>query len=605
MKTATYMEPAAESKSTLALYFRLLSYLRDHRGAISIALGAMVVFGASDGAIPLLLKHFLDEVFVSRNEERLWLLVGLVGVLGITRAVFGFIQRYYSLSIGLRIVERLRNEIGSKLLALSPSFFNSQSTGAIISRMTNDVLLVRYAITDATMGFLRDGLRLIALMCATLWLDPFLGIAAVIILPFAILPVVRFGRKVRRLSRSGQDLLGSLTSILNEIVVGHRVVQSFRMEEYERSRFLDENARSTKTFIRSEKYGALSGSSNELLASCAVAGILLYGGYSVLNGTRTPGDFIAFITAVLLMYEPLKKLSRLSNTVQSGAAAAERVFEIIDLEEDIKECESPQRLDNNNPHIFFDAISFYYQTPPQNAVLRSGNTEAVAEAAPEWVLQDISLSIEPGQTVALVGHSGCGKSTIANLLPRFYDPQIGAIRIDGSDIRNYSLASLRSHIALVDQHTFLFDASVLHNISYGRIDADPAEVVEAAKAANAHEFISELDDAYDTILGEQGLRLSGGQRARIAIARALLQDAPILILDEATANLDSKSERLVQEAIDRLMLGRTVIVIAHRLATVRNADRIVVLSEGKIVEQGNHDELVALDRHYAGLCRLQ
>ena len=597
------MQKSDASKSTLSLYFRLVGYLRTHKKRISIALGAMIVFGASDGAIPLLLKHFLDEVFVSRNEERLWMLVGLVAALGVTRALFGFIQRYYSISVGLRIVEQLRNEIGGKLLTLSPKFFGSQSTGSILSRMTNDVLLVRYAITDATMGFLRDGVRLFALVCATLWLDPMLGVLAVIILPLAILPVIRFGRKVRRLSRSGQDLLGSLTSILNEIIVGHRVVQSFRMEEFERARFSDENAESTRSFIRSEKYGALSGSSNELLASIAVAGILLYGGYSVINGTRTPGDFIEFITAVLLMYEPLKKLSRLSNTVQSGVAAAERVFEVIDLAEDIAECEQPRELTSEKPAIQFENLSFSYDSQPYLAIQSSGNLQTLAE--PEWVLTDLSLSIAPGQTVALVGHSGCGKSTIANLLPRFYDPQSGAIRIDGVDIREYSLASLRSHVALVDQHTFLFDASVMHNISYGRKNATPDDVIDAAKAANAHDFIVDLPDGYDTMLGEQGLRLSGGQRARIAIARALLQDAPILVLDEATANLDSKSERLVQEAIDRLMLGRTVIVIAHRLATVRNADCIVVLSDGKIVEQGTHDELIALDSHYAALCRLQ
>ena len=348
------------------------------------------------------------------------------------------------------------------------------------------------------------------------------------------------------------------------------------MESFEQSRFEQENESATEQFIKAEKYGALSSPTNELIATIAISAVLVYGGYSVIEGSRTQGDFMAFITAMLLMYEPLKRFSRLNNTIQTGLAAAGRIFAVLDLEPDIREASKPRTLSATNPGVTFEGVTFDYREARDAAAIgddEDKSTLLIEDEDSPVAISDISLEINSGETVALVGESGSGKSTLANLLPRFYDPQQGCVRIDSVDIRKFSLHSLRSHIALVDQRTFLFDASIGDNIRYGRTDASLEEVKSAAESANAARFVESLPRGYDTMIGEQGLRLSGGQRARIAIARALLQDAPILILDEATASLDSESERLVQEAIDRLMLGRTVLVIAHRLATVRHADQ--------------------------------
>jgi subfamily B ATP-binding cassette protein MsbA len=452
-------------------------------------------------------------------------------------------------------------------------------------------LLVKTALTDSSIGLVKEVVRIVALLGTALWLDPALASISFIVFPLCIIPIIKFGRRVKKLSRTAQDLFGGLTAILHEMIVGHKVVQAFTMENHENQRFRKENRAATRNFEKAAKYDALGGPTNEVLASLAIAGIILYGGHSVISGVRTQGDFIAFITAMFLLYEPLKRLGRLNNSIQTGFAAAERIFEVIDETPDIVDCENAIELDAARPRIEFKDVWFSYDP------LRSDKTE--------FALKDVSLKIEPGQTIALVGMSGGGKSTLVNLLPRFYDPTKGSVSINGIDIKQLSLASLRKNIAIVSQHTFLFNDSVAHNIGYGRFQATRDEVIAAAKAANAHDFIIKLPNGYDTFVGEQGLSLSGGERARIAIARALLKNAPILILDEATASLDSESEELVQIAIDRLMNGRTVLVIAHRLATVRGADKILALSNGRIVESGNHQQLLASDGEYAKLYRIQ
>ncbi len=583
---------------------RLLGYLHPHRKRFFLALGTMVIFGATDGAVPFVLRYVLDDIFGSHDKNMLWLLVSMIVLFGFIRAVFGFLQRYLSLSVGLMIVEDLRNEISDKLLQLSPGFYSAHSTGSLLSRMTNDTLLIRRGLTDGAVSILRDGIRVIALLAAALVLDPFLGVIAFFVFPLAILPIVKFGKKVRRLSRAGQEQLGGLTAILHNNIMGHKVVQAFCAEDHERQRFVDENARSTNNFLRAGKYGALSAPVNEILASIAIAVIVVYGGLSVIGGVRTQGDFVAFITAVLLLYEPLKKLSRVNTTIQTAVAAADRVFEVLDVELEITDSAASMVLSTASPKIEYQSVSFRYPAvSDEDSALSSTPLEVSQEDT--WALSNVSLKLESGQTVALVGSSGGGKSTLVQLLPRFYDAELGEILIDGNDIRNYSLESLRQHISIVDQHTFLFDESFSYNISYGRFDATQEEVIAAAKAAHADEFIRELPNGYETMIGEQGVRLSGGQRARIAIARALLKDAPILILDEATASLDSESEKLVQEAIERLLVNRTVLVIAHRLSTIQNADTIAVLSKGKIVEQGTHQELIELSGEYQRLHALQ
>lgn len=568
---------------------RMLAFLRPHRKTFTLALCSMVIYGATDGVVPLLIRRVLDDIFGHQNRLMLYVLPGVIILFAIFRGLFGFFQNYLSSKVGLRVVRDLRNEVGTHLLSLSPSFFERHTTGSLISRVTNDVLLVRFALTDAVAAVLRDSIRIIALLCAALYLDPVLAIIAFVGFPLGLYPVIRFGKKVRKLSRTGQEQFGGLAAILQENLIGHKVVQSFSNEDYEIARMKGENERLTKTILKAEKYGSLSAPTNEILASFAIGGVILYGGMSVIGGVRTQGDFIAFIMSMFLLYEPLKKLGRVNSIFQSGAGAAERIFEVLDAKPEVADLPGAPLLPAENPKIEFKNVFFAYET----------GDEA------RWVLRDVNLIVPPGETLALVGMSGGGKSTLVNLLPRFYDPQRGMVCIGGTNIRDVNLASLRKAIAIVSQHTFLFNDTVYHNILYGNLNASDEEVFAAARAANANDFIQKLPEGYATVVGEQGLRLSGGERARLAIARALLKDAPILILDEATASLDSESESLVQDAIDRLMEERTVLVIAHRLATIRKANRIAVIVNGQIVEYGTHDELLSKGGEYAKLYRIQ
>lgn len=579
--------------TTASVFRRLVGYLKPYYGRFAAALLAMTIYGASDGALPFLIKMVLDKIFGQQQEH--WLVplaVGLI-IFAFFRGLFGFIQKYYSACVGLDIVKDIRNDINRHLLRMSPAFFSQHQTGSLISRITNDSLLVRMALTDAVSSLIRDSIRIVALVSAAIYLDPILALIALVGFPIGFYPVIRFGRRVRKLSKTGQDQFGGLTSVLQETIVGHKVVQSFSMQPFETQRFNEENEQLTDTLKKSEKYGALSGPTNETVASIAIAATILYGGFSVIGGSRTQGDFLAFITAMFLLYEPVKKLSRLNNIIQNGVAASQRIFEVLDTEPEIIEAPGAEALTlPESFSITYDGVWFAYN-------------RGESEDEHEWVLRDINLEVRSGEMLALVGMSGGGKSTIADLLPRFYDPIKGSIAIAGRDLKNVTLDSLREMIATVGQHTFLFNDTIRNNIRYGRVDASDDEIAAAAKAANAHKFIEKLPAGYETIIGEQGLRLSGGERQRIAIARALLKDAPILVLDEATAALDSESELLVQEAIDRLMQGRTVMVIAHRLATVRRADTIAAVVGGRVVEAGTHDELLAKNGEYAKLHNIQ
>jgi subfamily B ATP-binding cassette protein MsbA len=401
-----------------------------------------------------------------------------------------------------------------------------------------------------------------------------------------VLPLIQFSKRMRRMTRRTQKQLGGLATLLQETIQGNRVVKAFGMEDYERRRFNSELRRLFRLYMKVAAIKAFTTPMIELMAAWAVVGAAWYGAASVLTGGRTPGVFAAFFAALLLVYEPFKRLSRTNNSIQQGLAAAERVFEVLDLPTDVPEDPQAQTLPAGRFHsISFEGVGFRY--------------------GEQWALRNINLKIPAGEVVALVGMSGGGKSTLADLIPRFYDPQEGGILVDGVDIRRYSLRSLRSRIGLVTQHTFLFNDTVRANIAYGSIEKSLDEIVAAATQANAHNFISKLPQGYDTVVGEMGVRLSGGERQRLAIARALLKDAPILILDEATSALDSEGERLVQEALERLMENRTTLVIAHRLSTVRRADRIAVMARGRIVEEGSHEELIALGREYRKLYDLQ
>lgn len=566
---------------------RLIGFLKPHRKRFYLALLSMVIYGSSDGVIPFLIRSILDDILGNQNREMLYILPILVLVFAAIRGCFGFLQSYLSAQVGHGIIRDIRNAVHNRLLLLSPAYFEKLSgTGSLISRVTNDTLVVRYAITDVVATVLRESVRVISLLCAALYLDPYLGMIAFLVFPIGVIPVLVFGRRVRKLSKVGQEQFGGLTGVLQESIQGHRIIQSFCREDFERDKFDRENDLLTRTFVKAERYGSLSSPTNEFLASIAISGIILYGGHSVISGVRTQGDFIAFIMAMFLLYEPLKRLGRVNSNLQQALAAGERILEVLDAQPEIEELPGAKILVREPQSIEYRNVSFSY----------GNGSEA---------LHDLSLIIQPGEMVALVGMSGGGKSTLINLLPRFYDPTAGQILIGGLDIREYTLSSLRSAVSVVSQHTFLFNDSVLNNIRYGRLDATEEEVAEAARKVHAHEFIERLPEGYRTFIGEQGLRLSGGERARIAIARALLKDAPILILDEATASLDSESEQIVQQAVDVLMAKRTVLVVAHRLATIRKANRIAVLSHGSLVELGSHEELLRKGGEFSKLYQIQ
>lgn len=575
-------------------YKRLLRYLKPYLGKFLLAILAMVIFGATDGAIPYLLKMILDDVFGSQNKNMLWLLVGILCGFSIIRGLFGFLEKYLTATVGHSIVKDLRNQIFDKLLRLSPAFFERTSSGGLISRVTNDALLVRTALTDAAASLLRDTVRIIALISVAFYLDPVLALIAFIGFPFCIYPVILFGKKVKRFSRIGQEQFGGITGLLSEIISGHKIIRIFSREDYEKKRFEEENLKFTKVLLKSEKYGALSSPTNEVLATLAIASIIVYGGLSVIAGVRTQGDFIAFITSVLLLYEPFKKLSRINATLQTGLSAADRIFELIDEPISVEDT-GKEILKAPISSIEFNSVSFSYFR--ENA--------SIDKEASAIVLNDLSFNVNHGKTIAIVGSSGAGKSTLVSLIPRFYDVGSGSILFNGRDIRDFTLSSLRAQISLVSQHVFLFNDSIRNNILYGKEGVSDEAMIAAAKKANALDFIEKLPNGFDEQIGEQGMRLSGGQRARITIARAILKDAPILILDEATASLDNESEELVQNAIDELMRGRTTFVIAHRLSTIRSADIIFVMREGKIVETGTHEELLRVKGEYARLYEIQ
>lgn len=570
----------------MSIYRRLFPFLRPYLfPRFAVAIVCMLLFSATNGMLPLLVEHVFDDIFAQKDLHALRLLPLIIVGTFLFRGLVNFGHAYLIEYVGQRIVADLRNTLNAHLQALSLSYFHRHPTGTILSRVTNDTTLVREALTQATASMMRDATTLVALIVVAFLKDWFLALIAFIVFPVTILPLTQVYKKVRRFSRKGQGSLGYLTALLQEAIQGNRVVKAFGMEGYERERFAAENQRLFRHSLKAGRLRAFVPPMVELVAACGIAAVVGYGGYSVISGERTQGAFVAFLTAMLLLYEPFKHLTRTNAAIQNGLAAAERLFEVLDVRSEVEEKPEAQVLTGVRQGILFTEVSFRYQQ--------------------EWVLRDINLEIRAGEVVALVGPSGGGKSTLADLIPRFYDVTQGQITVDGTDLRDLTLQSLRAQIAVVTQFTFLFNDTVRNNIAYGLPSRPLDEVIAAAQAAYAHEFIMALPEEYDTVVGELGVRLSGGQRQRLAIARALLKDAPILILDEATSALDNESERFVQAAIERLMAGRTVLVIAHRLSTIHRADRIVVLVDGRIVEEGNHDELLARNAQYRRLYDLQ
>lgn len=573
------------------MYRRVLQYLKAHKAGFISALLCMVIFGATDGVVPFLVKYILDGVFTNRDEKLLWILPGVLMGFAIIRAASDFGQQFLMARVGHQVTEDIRNDVNRHVLSLSPDFFVRHSTGELLSRVTSDVLLIRTLLTDSSATIVRDLIRLLALMGSCFYLDPTLSAIAIIFFPMAGVPIAKIGKKIRRLSKRGQDAIGQLSALFQESMQGHRVVKIFCREDYEQARFERGNHDLTRTFIKSERMRAAAGPINEVLASFAISGVLMYGGYTVISGVRSSGEFMAFLVSVFLMYEPFKKLTRVNATIQQGIAGAQRIFEIVDTKPSVTEptvCNPlPTRYD-----VEFKDVSYEYPA-------RNGGDEM------SLALDQISLVIPEGKKVALVGFSGSGKSTLVDLIPRFIDPSRGSVLLGGVDLRELSLTGLRRRIAMVGQHTFLFNDTIYNNIAYGNPYATRAEVEAAAKAAFAYDFIMQLPSGFESLVGEGGMTLSGGERQRLAIARAILKDAPILVLDEATASLDNRAEREVQSAIQALEQGRTTVVIAHRLSTIQDADLIVVMNKGRIVEQGTHAELLEKGGEFSRLHALQ
>lgn len=569
-----------------SIYRRLLVYLRPYWWPhFTVAIVCMLLFSATNGVMPFLIRYIFDDLFTNKNLTALKILPGAIIATFVLRGVVGFGSSYLTEYVGQRIIADLRTALNDHIQHMSLSFFNRTPTGTIVSRVTNDVVLVRAALTDAVASVLKDASSLVILVAVAFYQDWLLSLIAFVAFPASVLPILRLSKRLRSLAKKGQVSMGNLTMLLQETIQGNRVVKAFGMEDYEKQRFDGENDRLFRLYMKGTMIRASTNPMMEVLAAFGIAGVVWYGGYSVINGGRTQGAFLSFLTALFLLYDPFKGLVRTNAMVQQAMGAAERLMELLDTATDVVERPGARPLAGIRDGIRFEGVSFRYDH--------------------ELVLRDIDLEIHRGEVVALVGMSGGGKSTIADLIPRFYDVPQGRITIDGVDIRDYTLASVRAHMAIVTQHTFLFNDTVRNNIAYGDIATDMNAIVAAARAANAHEFIMEMPEGYDTAIGELGVKLSGGQRQRLAIARALLKDAPILVLDEATSALDNESERLVQEALETLMRNRTTLVIAHRLSTVRRADRIVVVVRGQIVEQGTHDELLALDAEYRKLYDLQ
>ena len=564
----------------IKIYKRMLAYARPYIWKLALAGLFMVGFSALNAGIIYLIRPMLDGIFIKMNPQYLSFIPLLLFIAYLLRGICEFAQQYLMSDVGQRIVRDIREHLYRHMQSLSMSFFGRNTTGTLISRILNDVGMMQSAITDVTSGLVKDFFTVIFLIGVVIYQDWKLSIVALVVFPMAVWPIVKFGKKLRRTSTKSQEIAGVLTEHLHETISGAKLVKSFSSEEYESDRFSAKNSDLFRLAMKAVKVRAMTAPLSEMFAGIGIAAVIYYGGHSVINGQSTLGTFTSFMAALLMLYRPIKGLSGINNTIQQGIAAAERVFFVIDTLPDIKDRPGAVELKEIREGISFDNVSFQYKEDGLS------------------VLKGVTLDVSKGTMIALVGSSGAGKTTIVDMIPRFYDPQEGAVRIDGKDIRDYTVVSLRSRIGIVGQHTTLFNDTIRNNIAYGKKGATMEQVEEASRSAGAHGFISRMRDGYESAIGEQGMKLSGGERQRIAIARALLRDAPILILDEATSALDTASERIVQEALDRLMKGRTTFVIAHRLSTVRNADIIIVIENGQIVEKGKHEELMAWDSLY-------
>ena len=570
-----------------ALVWRLArDFMRLHGKRVVLAFLLMGLAAGSTAGRAWLMKPVLDRIFVAHEGSLLLLIAGAALALALAKGLADYGATVLMNRIGQRVIADVQIALFARLMRADLAYFHANPTGTLISRFTSDAMLLRNAAASVIAGIGKDAVTVVFLIGVMFYQDWLLGLFSFFVFPLAIRPIIGIGRRIRRVAANTQAEIGQFTTLLSQTFQGARHVKAYGMEEYEECRAVGLIERVFILIDRNTRTRSRASPMMETLGGMAIAVVILYGGHQVISGARTPGALFSFITALLLAYQPLKSLANLNASLQEGLAAAERIFEVLDLEPMIRDIPGARPLHIAGGEIRFDDVCFGY-VPGILAVDRT------------------SLTIPAGHTVALVGPSGAGKSTMLNLIPRFFDVAAGSISIDRQDVRSVTLASLRGAIALVAQEVSLFDDTVRANIAYGRFGASATEIEEAAQAAAADAFIRELPCGYDTLVGEHGVRLSGGQRQRIAIARAMLKNAPILLLDEATAALDSEAERQVQTALNTLIRGRTTLVIAHRLSTIQRADLICVMNRGQIVETGRHGELLAQCGLYARLHAMQ
>ncbi len=563
----------------------ILLMVSENKLKLFIAMFCMLIAAATTAATAYLVKPILDDIFYNKNVALLKIIPVAVVLIFLLKGIAMFIQEYLMNYVGEDIIRKLRNRLYGKITDLPISFFQKEKTGVLMSRITNDVNILKSMVSTAITNSLRDFFTIIGLTGVIFYRDWKMAIFAFFILPVAFYPIIQFGRRVRKISTGCQETMADLNSFLHETFAGNKIVKAFSMEEHEKKIFAHKTKNLFKLEMKAVIIRALSSPTMEFLGGVGIAFIIWYGGFSVVSGTSTPGTFFSFMAAVLMLYDPVKKVSGLNNSIQQGLSASDRIFEILETESDIIEIKEPIKIEKKAHTITFDSVFFKYKKT--------------------MILKNINFKVNTGEIIALVGTSGGGKTSLVNLIPRFYNICNGEIFIDNININDLTISSLRDQIAIVTQEPILFNDTIRNNIAYSKPDATEDEIINAAKAAFAFDFIQGFRKKFETTIGELGSRLSGGEKQRICIARALLKNAPILILDEATSALDTASEQIVQKALENLMKGRTTFVIAHRLSTIIKADKIFVIVGGEIIEQGSHDKLISAKKEYYKLYNLQ